>query len=1364
MEFPTNSTPAIDGSLDGAPIAEQVHEPRRVIIAEDDSGPTSALICAAMLGDEEAVKQQLDKGADPSGIGSEGMTSLHGAAQCGHKAVVSMLLARGADLSVKGREGWTVLHAAAVGGDVAINTLLLDRGADIHAATDDGTTILHVATQLRHEVVVELLLQRGADVSAATKTGATALHVAAAHIQKSTEGEPAKILELLLKYSSDPSPKDQSGLTPLYAAAANGQIAAVDILLNAGAAASAERGDGSTPLHIAVRKNHAVVVRRLLEQGADASAKDKYGSTPLHVAARAGEAGLVSLLLQNGADASAKDNEGMTPLHITTREGHNEATQMLLSSQDTKVSEKCNRGLTALHFATLHGELYIIEALLERGAEASAKDDSGCTSLLAATTIGSESICKLLLDHKAEVSVKFELQNGRTPLIAAAEDGHEGIVKLLLERGANVSETNDSGCTALHKAAENGHTDVIDLLIKEHADIGAKDKEECTPLHLAAAGKHIGAIMHLLEQGAAISEKRNKGFTAFDDAVVRGDEEVVKVFLSQNREMLQGNADGHTSLHLAAECGHESIAKLLIQNGANVAAENSKGWTVIHAAAAGGNTGVIKTLLDGGAKLSADKYDGWTVLHAAAQMGHEEAFKVFLDCNAELSARNNGWTPLHIAAKYGRLGMIVALLEHGVSVSEENLDGGTALHLAAEFGHEAIVKCLVDHGAEILAVDKDGLSPLQVARENKHDAIINLLEQHLAEPPEKSPEEIVHFSETTDKYQYPPLENNSGYIRLFHVDSTVSKEGFVTGHLTMESLEKCPQYIAISYTWGESQPEEKKLPNKHPISIAKADHLVLIDGCVLRVTTSLHYVLKRYRRTAEKVFWVDQICINQQNNDEISQQVRMMSKIYTQAKMVFIWLGHHDVTTEKGIAMAKFVCESKMETTTTKSGISRFWFHQNPGLTFEQTWDPWLKLFSKRWWTRQWVVQEYVCARAHRFFCGDYEIPEKLLLTGLLLKIEKEIPPQLISENYGLKTKLGNFEDMLIIRSDPSTFDRAEVSWVQSFDCSNPRDKIYGMLGIGRYDDKLPIPNYDLPVELVYEEYARYFIQSGRGSKIILRAGLEQATLELPTWCPDWSSKKHVKRSRDRVCKGADELSLQISLTDPSLVTIDGTLIDRIRVVGPPLQEGHITKINDDYRVWFHFSEGLIQSLLDRGGYVDGDVNKLWCRLIMGTSSVDDEELQGFIKYHKRLTGRSISQDEEAISLQTLSLENENDTPNQLFIDASDTIGERNIAELAETHKNSSLDAQQFEHIIACNNCQVCITEKGYLGLVGEGTKPGDFISVLFGVPTLKTLRVSEKSQDRFQNVSSAFILPKLGEDLLDLAAVRAAREELVLE
>ncbi|GAB1195639.1 hypothetical protein APSETT444_004901 [Aspergillus pseudonomiae] len=92
------------------------------------------------------------------------------------------------------------------------------------------------------------------------------------------------------------------------------------------------------------------------------------------------------------------------------------------------------------------------------------------------------------------------------------------------------------------------------------------------------------------------------------------------------------------------------------------------------------------------------------------------------------------------------------------------------------------------------------------------------------------------------------------------------------------------KYFALSYVWGEDTPS-------NPITI---------NGHSVPVTENLFDFLLHYRdltevsstwELADMFFWVDAICINQEDIPEKNSQVLQMSSIYRSADAVLSWLG-----------------------------------------------------------------------------------------------------------------------------------------------------------------------------------------------------------------------------------------------------------------------------------------------------------------------------------------------------------------------------------------------------------------------------------------------------------------------------------------
>lgn len=103
-----------------------------------------------------------------------------------------------------------------------------------------------------------------------------------------------------------------------------GNVAATELLIQAGAEVDAKTTMGQTPLHFASRHGHYDVTEALLRCGADINAADVDGRTPLHLAAGGyteHAPSVTSLLLRHHANINTKDYAQWTPLHYSVRNG-----------------------------------------------------------------------------------------------------------------------------------------------------------------------------------------------------------------------------------------------------------------------------------------------------------------------------------------------------------------------------------------------------------------------------------------------------------------------------------------------------------------------------------------------------------------------------------------------------------------------------------------------------------------------------------------------------------------------------------------------------------------------------------------------------------------------------------------------------------------------------------------------------------------------------------------------------------------------------------------------------------------------------------------------------------------------------------
>ena len=368
-----------------------------------------------------------------------GQTPLHRAVKAKDPRLVELLLSMDADLSKQDDAGRSVFHLAAEMGQTEIFRVLLKRsmsqtpqqpvavlltqvdatGASLlHVAcqhgnhdilsmvlssldfialvsilnrqtTKDGATALHLASHYGHEQCLKLLMAtRGLRIDLLDTRGATALHAVLRQTFNIDRLFQVFLDSLVGPASSSPSStiesdgtndtldclEEYSGHTCLHMAILKSftDVAIKLIKSKRVALNTATRDGGWSALHLAVMTEELRTVQALVDGGAMVDSVDADGQTPLLQASLGGQLAVVRALLAGGANPAHQNKQGHSALHYLAAFCRDRALLEELITRGADVSAKSLKLNTPLHFAAMHGNEVATQVLLEHGASASA--------------------------------------------------------------------------------------------------------------------------------------------------------------------------------------------------------------------------------------------------------------------------------------------------------------------------------------------------------------------------------------------------------------------------------------------------------------------------------------------------------------------------------------------------------------------------------------------------------------------------------------------------------------------------------------------------------------------------------------------------------------------------------------------------------------------------------------------------------------------------------------------------------------------------------------------------------------------------------------------------------------------------------
>jgi hypothetical protein len=373
------------------------------------------------------------------------------------------------------------------------------------------------------------------------------------------------------------------------------------------------------------------------------------------------------------------------------------------------------------------------------------------------------------------------------------------------------------------------------------------------------------------------------------------------------------------------------------------------------------------------------------------------------------------------------------------------------------------------------------------------------------------------------QYQYCPLSEGVQEIRLMTLFSgTVSSDIRVSLETVPFTKDDVHDFEALSYAWGSAE-------NLVEIFIgASGQH-------VLSVTQNLAEALPYLRyEDRSRVFWIDAICVNQQDLEERSRQVERMADIFTKASRVVVWLGPESSDSSVSMDCFHTISENVEVDQVTQSVRSLSnetrWAENNVMLPFsEAEYMSIYRLISRSWFERLWIWQEVRLGSRNTIVkCGAKELPWRSICTGVLClyikpKFQGLVGPDLLSCEIRVQALCNRAHQNLFVDL---------IEQTQMCLCSDPRDKVFAILSLlqPREAERLRIkPSYSKSVQEVYIDTAILHFERFGSVELLQMVEEHSQSQNLPSWVPDFASPRLARPLHGpMMCTGSSQAVMKI--------------------------------------------------------------------------------------------------------------------------------------------------------------------------------------------------------------------------------------------
>jgi hypothetical protein len=291
-----------------------------------------------------------------------------------------------------------------------------------------------------------------------------------------------------------------------------------------------------------------------------------------------------------------------------------------------------------------------------------------------------------------------------------------------------------------------------------------------------------------------------------------------------------------------------------------------------------------------------------------------------------------------------------------------------------------------------------------------------------------------HFGR--ERFTHQPLDLSKPSIRLLEVHPDLSHDGLIQCTIVHATTEA--EYTCLSYMW-------------EPPDIPRGSQAIIMNGSMIHIQQNLFDFLgvAGTLQDVRRVYWIDALCINQQDGAERNHQVQQMGDIYSKAAWVVTWLGKCS-NTLAAIIPDIYKNIEKRNGVSFEALYSRKLLKQYKAEFLRYT-------FNNPYWRRAWVTQEIQLAQRHTILLGQRQISMRALSRHHQeCSSQEDIPlihfaPAHWGADYG--------HNMLVRLMD----------LLKDRECSLARDRVFSLLSLCDERTRISVDYSCSKLELMYQ-------------------------------------------------------------------------------------------------------------------------------------------------------------------------------------------------------------------------------------------------------------------------------------------------------